>query len=588
LHLVAFFLLIVENSCDVMMRITQIATIIAVSQCFSCGSGTTDRNPGEAVDSVAIKAGASLFTQDCSACHSFVSDGIGPQLGGVTAAATPEWVRSFILDPKGVIESGDERAVALNARFKTIMPAFSHYDEEQLDNLLAFLTTQKRTAPLRQADDPNALKDPIPEKIPLSGLRVDMELFAEIPFSSDEEPRTRITKMTFQPNTDKLFVVDLRGKLYQLVDGKPEVYLDMSQHMPNFIHKPGLATGFGSYAFHPDFQKNGLLYTSHTEGPGTGPADFAYSDSIKVTLQWVLTEWKTETPRSLKFNGTPKELFRVDMVTGIHGMQELTFNPVAKRGDQDYGLLYVGIGDGGSAESGYPHLCHDIKRIWGTVLRIDPRGSDGTKGRYGIPPGNPFASKTEPGVVREIFAYGFRNPHRISWTKKGQILVGNVGHHMIEALYMIKAGDDCGWPLREGTFQIDPSQNMYNIYPNPGSDGEFNFTYPVAQYDHDEGNAFSGGYEYQGSAIPALQGKYVFGDIVNGRLFYVEVNDLKVGSQAPIREWQVAVDGVTKTLKELCGADKVDERFHIDRQGELYISTKPDGKIYKLTRGQLQ
>jgi mono/diheme cytochrome c family protein len=171
LHLVAFFLLIVENSREVMNRIAQIAPFLVVCLCLSCGSKNGNNDAEGEVDSVAIAAGSSLFTQDCSACHSFVSDGIGPQLGGITAATTPEWIRSFIKDPKGVIESGDERAVALNARFKTIMPAFPRYNEEQLDDLLAFLATRKRTSPLRQADDPNALKDPIPEKIPLCRAR---------------------------------------------------------------------------------------------------------------------------------------------------------------------------------------------------------------------------------------------------------------------------------------------------------------------------------------------------------------------------------------------------------------------------------
>jgi hypothetical protein len=62
----------------------------------------------------------------------------------------------------------------------------------------------------------------------------------------------------------------------------------------------------------------------------------------------------------------------------------------------------------------------------------------------------------------------------------------------------------------------------------------------------------------------------------------VNIDDLKVGSQAQIHEWQVTLDGVPKTLTQLCGADKVDERFGIDRHGELYITTKPDGRIYKL------
>ena len=68
------------------------------------------------------------------------------------------------------------------------------------------------------------------------------------------------------------------------------------------IHQPaGLATGFGSFAFHPDFAKNGLLYTTHTEAPGSAPADFVYADSIKVTLQWVLTEWKVNDPNAAVF-----------------------------------------------------------------------------------------------------------------------------------------------------------------------------------------------------------------------------------------------------------------------------------------------
>ena len=132
----------------------------------------------------------------------------------------------------------------------------------------------------------------------------------------------------------------------------------MAKEKPKFIHKPGLATGFGSFAFHPDFQKNGLLYTTHVESPGSGKADFAYNDSIKVTLQWVLSEWKTETPNAFPFSGKSRELFRINMVGSFHGVQEITFNPLAKPGDEDYGLLYIGIGDGSSVEFGYPFLVH--------------------------------------------------------------------------------------------------------------------------------------------------------------------------------------------------------------------------------------
>ncbi len=242
----------------------------------------------------------------------------------------------------------------------------------------------------------------------------------------------------------------------------------------------------------------------------------------------------------------------------------------------------IGVGDGGSAEHGYPFLCHSTEKIWGSVLRIDPSGNNSANGHYGIPESNPFAKSDNPKTVKEIFAYGFRNPHRITWSKAGQIFVSNVGHHNVESLYLIGSGSDSGWPIREGTFVIDPSQNMHNIYPLPSDDAKFNITYPVAQYDHDEGNGIAGGFEYRGKALPQLVGKFVFGDIVKGRLFYVEMKDLKLGSQAPIKEWQVSLDGQIKTLSELCEAEKVDERFGRDSKGELYITTKPDGKIYRL------
>ena len=86
--------------------------------------------------------------------------------------------------------------------------------------------------------------------------------------------------------------------------------------------------------------------------PASAKADFSYPDSIPVLLQWVLTEWKTD-PAAFPFSGKGREILRIDMPTGIHGMQEITFNRFAKPGDEDYGLLYIGIGDGGSAEIGH-------------------------------------------------------------------------------------------------------------------------------------------------------------------------------------------------------------------------------------------
>jgi len=278
-----------------------------------------------------------------------------------------------------------------------------------------------------------------------------------------------------------------------------------------------------------------------------------------------------------------RELLRINMVTGIHGVQEITFNPAAKRGDKDYGLLYVGVGDGGCVENGYEFLAHSTQKVWGSILRIDPAGKNSRNGQYGIPADNPFANSQQSETVKEIYAYGFRNPHRITWTKSGKMLACNIGQANSEALYLIMPGHDYGWPLREGTFAtLEMHDNLGKVGPLPPNDSINKITYPVAQYDHDEGLAISGGFEYVGNAIPELKGKYLFGDIPSGKLFFVNIDDLQQGKQAPIKEWQVKVDGRIRTLKDMCGNDRVDLHFGRDAENELYILTKPDGKVYKL------
>lgn len=553
--------------------------LLLVSSCTNNTSVDTSSIP---TDSISIVSGKTKFTQNCSSCHNFNVDGIGPQLGGVTKIIHTEWLREFIKDPKTKIETGDARAKEQFDKFKLQMPSYNYLSDDDVNDILAYIHTSKAPDLRKATMDPNALKNPIPEPISMSNLVVALKPVLQIPPSGDNNPITRITKLTYQPNTDKLFLNDLRGKLYFLNGNKPEVYLDMAKEKSNFIHTPGLATGLGSYAFHPEFAKNGLLYTTHTEPPASAKADFSYADSIKVTLQWVVSEWKTKTPEVFPFVGESRELFRVDMVSQIHGVQEVAFNPHAKPGDEDYGLLYIGVGDGGSAENGFPFLCSSTEKIWGTVLRIDPNGNNSANGKYGIPEHNPLVKNESSNTVREIFARGFRNPHRMIWDQAGRMFIPNIGHHNVESLYLIEAGSNCGWPIREGTFLIDPSQNMHNIYPLPADDAKNNITYPIAQYDHDEGNAIAGGFEYVGKDLPELKGKFVFGDIVKGRLFYIEMADIKLGTQAPVKEWQISIDGQITTLAKLCNSEKVDERFGQDRNGELYLTTKPDGRVYRL------
>ncbi|MDQ6814049.1 MAG: PQQ-dependent sugar dehydrogenase [Bacteroidota bacterium] len=533
-------------------------------------------------DSAAIAKGEAIFNQRCVGCHNFRQDGIGPQLGGLSSRVSTQWLKNFIKNPQKTIASGDKRAQLLFKKYKTIMPSFSAMDEDELKSLIAFLNTQKQPVEALSKAGGTALANPIPEAIKASNLVVGLKTITIIPPSGNQPPLARITKMGVQPGSNHLFIVDLRGKLYQLLHNQPVVYMDMEQLKPAFINKPGLATGFGSFAFHPDFATNGLLYTTHAEAAKSAKADFAYADSIKVGVQWVLTEWKVDHPSDTMFSGKNRELLRVNMVSVIHGMQEITFNPLARPGSEDYGLLYMGVGEGGCVENGFPFLAHNTATVWGTVLRIDPTGTNSANGQYGIPKSNPFAPDKNSKRLKEIYAYGFRNPHRITWTSTGKMLVSNVGHGNIESVNLLQPGHDYGWPIREGTFSLDPHGNLNKIYPLPANDNVYTITYPVAQFDHDEGKAISGGYEYTGTEVPQLKGKFLFGDIPSGRLFYFDIADMKQGKQATIKEWKITVDGSATTLKALCGSNRIDLHFGKDSKGEIYILTKADGKVYKL------
>lgn len=571
------------NEKNPIMNKKRLLPIILVSVLLvACNSSQKEgrSNMGDAGDSTVIAAGKLLFEKNCTSCHGFRQDGIGPQLGGILSRVSAEWLKNFIRDPAAMIASGDRHAVELHAQYKSMMPSFSTLRETDLQAITAYLKTRQREEPPVVLDS-GYIKNPFPQPIPFSAIEIRLDSVVQIPASATEAPMARITKFTYQPGTQRQFVVDLRGKLYEIAKGKPVVYMDMAALTPHFVNRPGLGAGFGSFAFHPAFQQNGLLYTTHTEPARTGHADFALPDSIKSTVQWVLTEWKVADPRANKFAGTGREMLRIDMVSDIHGVQDIGFNPTVKRNEKDYGLLYIGVGDGGSVEHGYPWLPHSIQRPWGTVLRIDPQGNNSQNRQYGIPPDNPFVDSAGSSVLKEIYSYGFRNPHRFAWTKKRQLLVFNIGQHEVESIYLGKKGGDAGWPVREGYFQIRPKVGINTLYPLPANDSSYHFNYPIAAYDHDEGLAIAGGIAYRGS-ISWLQNKIIFGDIPSGRIFYIEADSIRPGHLAPIKEFALVVNGRRNTLVKACKNERVELRFGEDATGELYVLTKADGMIYKI------
>ena len=428
--------------------------------------------------------------------------------------------------------------------------------------------------------------DPIAQPIAASGLSVSVETFASLPASGLEAPIARISTLREAPDgSDRIFVNDLRGSLWAIEDGGLTEFVDLSTNFSSFLAEPGLGTGFQSFAFHPDFAINGKFYTAHSETL-MSLTDFpVVNDFYRATaLQGVVTEWTMSDPSDLTWSGNQRELLRVDFPGHFHGLQEIGFNVGAAPGDPDFGMLYVAIGDGGQFKTGTGgDASHRLDSVLGTILRIDPEGSDAANGQYGIPTDNPFAADGDPNTLGEIYAWGFRNPHRFSFDAiSGKTLVGDIGQDNIEEINLLEPGADYGWFLREGTFAVD-SLDASIVYDLPANDAAFGYTYPVAQYDHDEGIAVAGGYVYRGSAIPELYGQYIFADLVTGRLFHVDADSLIQGQQAEIHELAL-LDGnqAVTSLKSLIGANRADVRLGEDADGELYLLTKTDGVVRKL------
>jgi glucose/arabinose dehydrogenase/mono/diheme cytochrome c family protein len=540
--------------------------------------------PTYSTNKLIIDKGDALFQKNCAECHNFRQRGIGPELSGVTADATYAYLSKFIINSQAVVKSGNKRAVALFAEYKVPMPAHPQLKPAEINALLSFINTHKKAAEVyvNTAELGTPVKDPMPTKIAKAGLTLTLEEWATAPATSTKNPLTRInqTYVLKTPAGNRLFMLDLRGKLYEIKNKQFNVVMDLAKEKPKFIQEPGLGSGWGAFAFHPDFLKNGLLYTTHTEKKGSAPADFAYADSIPVALQWIVTEWKVKDPTAAVFEASPREIMRLNNPSPTHGMQQIIFDPTLKPGMPGYGLLYIDIGDGGSGEAGYPGLCNGSTEPRGSILRIDPMGRNSRNGKYGIPASNPWAKTGDPTILGEVYARGFRNPNKITWAPDGKVIVSEIGYSNVEELNILKPGLNYGWPNREGTFVSVLAGKKSAIYNLPAHDDP-KFTYPVAQYDHDEGNSVAGGFVYTGD-IAALKGKYIFGDIMRGRVFYVELAKLELGKQAVIKEFDLDFGGQKATYLNLLKNAKADMRFGLGENNAFYIWAKTNGKIWQI------
>lgn len=554
---------------------------------FACNTASTnpsqivsDGNDKYATDEMSIQRGMELFNLHCASCHDFYQNLIGPNLTGITSDVDKIWLTEFIANSPEMIERGDERSVKLFEQYKQYMPVFTMLSDDDMEDVLGFIHKFSQGEKRSKNNRSGGLINPIPEKIPTSELTLVLEEQFKAPGMDDMNPYTRINQMGYAPD-GRNFIHDIRGKFYEInSDNTLTTHMDLSTLLPNFATSPGKGSGFASWAFHPDFSDNGLFYTTHTESPDSAPADYPIPDSIIVRVQAVLSEWTMEDPAAEILSGTQRELLRVDMVSGGHTFQQVTFNPLVKPGHSDYGMIYLGIGDGVSALRGYPFLCDDNTRIWSSVIRIDPAGRNSTNGKYGIPKDNPFVD--DPNSLDEIWASGFRNPHRITWdeTGTGKMIITNIGQHSLEEINIGKAGANYGWPFREGTFLFDFDANIELVYPLPEEDE--GYTDPVVQYDHDEGSAISGGFVYGGSKIPILRGKYIYGDMTRGYLYYSEIEEMNQGELAPIYRLNVSMNGELSDMEAIANSIRVDLRIGIDSERELYLFSKGNGGVYKI------
>jgi hypothetical protein len=478
------------------------------------------------------------------------------------------------------------------------------------------------------AADAPITSNPIPEPIVKRGLAVEVKDLVRLldtrelhPADQDVEPTTwaRVSYVRDLPD-GRRFANDSRGLLYLIdANNEPHVYADVAAAFPNLVYNR-LESGFIGFVFHPEFAKNGLFYTVHSErGPGNPkipdfiPIGYGLKD---VTYHNVITEWHATNPAANTFEGTRREVLRESHVVAnlTHPMGAVEFNPTAKPGDPDYGLLYTsgsdhGFSNGGGPNASNPAQTQRLDSIITAILRIDPRSPSVTHGQkglgdYTIPMANKFAADGDPKTLGEIYAYGFRNAHRLSWDTDGTMFASDIGMSQIEEINIVHNGGNYGWMKREGYFENARVRGgeLNELYPLPPEilsgkvkDG---FIYPVAVYDHDEGRSVTDGFAYHGR-IPALKGKFVFGDIYNGRVFASDLAAMKNADDgipetvAPVEEIQLYVRDASGKRVDVSFRDLIEKKMgktvvrcdlHIShsRDGELFLTSRQDGMIRML------
>ncbi|HEV2148312.1 MAG TPA: PQQ-dependent sugar dehydrogenase [Longimicrobiaceae bacterium] len=323
----------------------------------------------------------------------------------------------------------------------------------------------------------------------------------------------------------RLFVVEQPGRIRVVENGAllPAPFLDIADRVSS-----GGERGLLSVAFHPSYASNGYLYVNYTDRGG----------DTRVERYRVSGDRNRADPASAKL------ILQVAQPFSNHNGGLVAFGPD--------GRLYVGMGDGGSANDPQGHG-QNPATLLGAMLRIDVDAGD----PYAVPADNPFAGRS--GARGEVWATGLRNPWRFAWDREaGLLYTADVGQNAVEEVNVVRAGAaglNYGWNVMEGSRCFRPAEGC-------SRDG---LVIPVLEYSHAEGCSVTGGYVYRGSRIPALRGHYFYGDFCRGwvRSFRYDGN-----GAADRREWDFGDVGNVLSFGE-------------DAAGELYVLSA-SGRVYRM------
>jgi glucose/arabinose dehydrogenase len=331
----------------------------------------------------------------------------------------------------------------------------------------------------------------------------------------------------------RVFVVEQGGRIRVIKGGRllGRPFLDVSADIVS-----GGEQGLLGLAFAPDYARSRRFYVNYTDRSG---------DTRIVEFRSRSSNRDVADPRSARI------VLRQDQPEANHNGGQLAFGP-----DR---LLYIGLGDGGGADDqhGERGNAQDLGSLLGKILRIDPRRS-GSRA-YRVPADNPFTGRA--GARPEVFSYGLRNPWRFSFDREtSDLVIGDVGQNEIEEIDFASLrrarGANFGWRPFEGDRRNFPDEEA------PGHLG------PVLTQSHDDGFcSITGGYVVRDPALPALRGRYVYGDYCEG---HVRSARLTAGGAEDDRALDLDAVGSISSFGE-------------DARGRVYVTTL-DGPVFRLAQ----